>query len=41
MICERLEAAPMLLQGLWVGVLEDTLLDDLALAWGAHHRRGR
>ncbi|MBM9506676.1 hypothetical protein [Actinacidiphila acididurans] len=33
-ICERLEAAPLLLNGLWEGELEDILLDDLAYTWG-------
>jgi len=32
---ERMETARLLLYGLWEGELEDTLLDDLAYAWGA------
>ncbi|MGW1833779.1 hypothetical protein ACWCO0_23045 [Streptomyces tubercidicus] len=40
-LCERLENASLLLQGLWDGELEDTLLDDLAFAWGARHRLGQ
>lgn len=34
-VCERMETARLLLYGLWEGELEDTLLDDLAYAWGA------
>jgi len=30
-----METARLLLYGLWEGELEDTLLDDLAYAWGA------
>ncbi|MGW7620825.1 hypothetical protein ACWGLG_34310 [Streptomyces antimycoticus] len=40
-ICERLETAPLLMQGVWDGELEDTFLDDLAYAWGAHRHRPR
>ncbi|MBU3869029.1 hypothetical protein KN815_34755 [Streptomyces sp. 4503] len=40
-LCERLETTPLLLQGLWDGELEDTFLDDLAYAWGAHRHRPR
>ncbi|MEV6133155.1 hypothetical protein AB0M05_41255 [Streptomyces violaceusniger] len=41
MICERLDTAPLLLQGMWDGELEDVLLDDLAYAWGSRHRLRR
>jgi hypothetical protein len=34
-VCERMETARLLLYRLWEGELEDTLLDDLAFAWGA------
>ncbi|CAM5670900.1 hypothetical protein [Streptomyces mordarskii] len=40
-ICERLDTAPLLLQGMWHGELEDVLLDDLAYAWGSRHRLRR
>ncbi|MER6015962.1 hypothetical protein [Streptomyces bluensis] len=38
-LCERFETAPLLLDAKWDGELEDVLLDDLAFAWGAGHRR--
>ncbi|MGI5518669.1 hypothetical protein [Streptomyces sp. CA-106131] len=38
-LCERFETAPLLLDGVWDAELEDLLLDDLAFAWGAGHRR--
>ncbi|MDJ0466980.1 hypothetical protein [Streptomyces sp. H27-C3] len=40
-ICERLESAPLLLDGIWEGELEDVLLKDLAFAWGSRFRPGR
>jgi len=38
-LCERFESTPLLLDAVWDGELEDVLLDDLAFAWGAGHRR--
>jgi hypothetical protein len=38
-ICERFESAPLLLNGVWSEELPEILLDDLAFAWGARHRR--
>lgn len=37
-ICERLESAPFLLDGMWEDELKDILLDDLPFAWCARHR---
>lgn len=40
-ICERLESAPLLLNGVWSDELPEILLDDLAFAWGARHHLPR
>ncbi|WP_407547409.1 hypothetical protein QOM21_37350 [Streptomyces sp. Pv4-95] len=40
-ICERMEADPLLLRSRWNRELEDVPLDDLEFAWGPRIRLSR